>query len=223
MQTPSSAKQSADRITHWYGSRQNFKVKPSSPPKIYVPYLWAFVGSFASLAVLQAIFGQSAYFIEQGVPPLVASFGASAVLCFSAIEAPLAQPRSVIGGHFLSALTGVIYARIFSINDLAHHEYRLAWLAASLATATAIVIMMFTKTLHPPAGATALLPMIETSINGLGWYYLPIILLSSVVMITIALLTNNIQRSYPAFWWSPKKPQPKVEQTVPTLATEQSV
>ncbi|KAJ8131097.1 hypothetical protein O1611_g2527 [Lasiodiplodia mahajangana] len=196
-------------VTHWLGFRNDSEVKRSGPPKTYVPYLWAFVGSFAGLAVLQAIFGQSAYFIERGVPPLVASYGASAVLCFAAIEVPLAQPRAVIGGHFISALTGVIFARIFSINNLAEHEYRLAWLAASLSTATAIVIMMFTKTTHPPAGATALLPMVEPTINRLGWYFLPIVLLSSTVMIAVALLTNNIQRRYPAFWWSPSTSKPK--------------
>ncbi|KAI1128353.1 HPP family-domain-containing protein [Nemania abortiva] len=205
-----SAKRHISWVTRWIGFRHDTETQQSNPPKIYVPYLWAFVGSFSGLAVLQAIFGQSAYFIERGVPPLVASYGASAVLCFAAIEVPLAQPRAVIGGHFISALSGVIFARIFSINNLAEHEYRLAWLAASLSTATAIVVMMFTKTLHPPAGATALLPMLEPTINGLSWYFLPVVLLSSVVMVAVALLTNNIQRRYPVFWWSPRKPAPKL-------------
>ncbi|KAI0100284.1 HPP-domain-containing protein [Nemania sp. FL0031] len=209
MHVASSVKRHTTWITHWFGFRHGSEAKRSDPPTIYVPYLWAFLGSFSGLAVLQAIFGQSAYFIQRGVPPLVASYGASAVLCFAAIEVPLAQPRAVIGGHFISALTGVIFARIFSINNLAEHEYRLAWLAASLSTATAVVVMMLTKTTHPPAGATALLPMVEPTINGLGWYFLPVVLLSSVVMIAVALLTNNIQRRYPAFWWSPKSIQPK--------------
>ncbi|KAI0198254.1 HPP-domain-containing protein [Astrocystis sublimbata] len=212
MQILSPAKRYVSWVPHWFGFRPNntsTSTKQQGPPKIYVPYVWAFVGAFAGVAILQAIFGQSAYFIERGVPPLVASYGASAVLCFSAIEAPLAQPRAVIGGHFFSALTGVIFARIFSINNIAEHEYRLAWLAASLSTATAIVVMMLTKTLHPPAGATALLPILEPAINKLSWYLLPVVLLSSTVMVAVALLTNNVQRRYPTFWWSPNKPQPK--------------
>ncbi|KAI1366311.1 HPP-domain-containing protein [Xylaria arbuscula] len=205
MHISSSTRPYVSWLTRWFGFRQDSK---NEPVKVYVPYIWAFIGSFSALAVLQAIFGQSNYFVERGVPPLVASYGASAVLCFGVIESPLAQPRAVIGGHFISALTGVIYTRIFSIYNLAHaekHGERLAWLAASLSTATAVVVMMLTKTTHPPAGATALLPMLEPAINELGWYFLPVVLLSSSVMVTVALLNNNIQRKYPTFWWSPKQ------------------
>lgn len=133
------------------------------------------------------------------------------MLCFAVVESPLAQPRAVIGGHFISALTGVVFTKIFSIYNLAHeekHGERLIWLAASLSTATAIVIMMFTKTTHPPAGATALLPMLEPAINELSWYFLPVVLLSSTVMVAVALLTNNIQRKYPTFWWAPNQNKP---------------
>ncbi|KAJ2971801.1 hypothetical protein NUW58_g4348 [Xylaria curta] len=134
--------------------------------------------------------------------------GASAVLCFGVIESPLAQPRAVIGGHFVSALTGVIFTRIFSIYNLSDadtdmNQPRLAWLAASLSTATAIVAMQLSKTTHPPAGATALLPILDPRINGLNWYLLPVVLLSSTLMVAVALLTNNIQRRYPIFWLSP--------------------
>ncbi|KAI1114007.1 HPP-domain-containing protein [Nemania sp. NC0429] len=212
MHIPSSAKPYVSWVTHWFGFRHDAHAKVHGPPKIYIPYIWAFIGAFSGLAVLQAIFGQSNYFIERGVPPLVASYGASAVLCFGVVESPLAQPRSVVGGHFLSALTGVIYTRIFSIYNLAHADKQgehLIWLAASLSTATATIVMMLTKTTHPPAGATALLPMLEPAINELGWYFLPVVLLSSSVMVAVALLTNNIQRRYPIFWWSPA-PKPVV-------------
>lgn len=145
------------------------------------------------------------------------------MLCFAVIESPLAQPRAVVGGHFISALTGVIFTRIFSIYNLAHAEKQgeqLIWLAASLSSATATVIMMFTKTTHPPAGATALLPMLEPGINELGWYFLPVVLLSSSVMVAVALLTNNIQRKYPTFWWSPSQNKPILVLPV-SQATEQ--
>lgn len=38
---------------------------------------------------------------------VIGSFGATAVLVYSAWQAPLAQPRNVIFGHVLSALVGV--------------------------------------------------------------------------------------------------------------------
>lgn len=41
--------------------------------------------------------------------------GASAVLCYEAIEAPLAQPRALIGGHFISALVGICITKLFGL------------------------------------------------------------------------------------------------------------
>ena len=66
--------------------------------------------------------------------------------------------------------------------------------------------MQFTKTTHPPAGATALLVAVDDSIYALGWYYLPVVLLSSTMVLVSALLVNNVQRRYPTFWWEPVTP-----------------
>ena len=111
-------------------------------------------------------------------PFIVASYGASSVLAFGSFESPLAQPRNIVFGHFLSALVGVIYARLFSFNDgynpsnnaigTAFEVGQLAWFAAALATATAIATMQLTKTVHPPAGATALIAttmLVKQSLN----------------------------------------------------------
>lgn len=82
----------------------------------------------------------------------------------------------------------------------------LRWLAASLSSAVAIVVMQITQTTHPPAGATALLPATDDAIWELSWYYLPVVLLSSVIIVAVAMLLNNIQRRYPTFWIAPNKP-----------------
>lgn len=84
----------------------------------------------------------------------------------------------------------------------------LRWLAASLSTAIAIVVMQLTGTTHPPAGATALLPATSQEIWRLSWYYLPVVLLSSVMLLVCALLFNNLHRRYPAFWIAPAPPKP---------------
>jgi CBS-domain-containing membrane protein len=60
--------------------------------------------------------------------------------------------------------------------------------------------MHLTKTTHPPAGATALLPCIDATIWALRWYFLPVLLLSSAIVLVTALMVNNIQRQYPKFW-----------------------
>lgn len=139
-------------------------------------------------------------------------------------EVPLAQPRAVIGGHFISALVGLIILAIFQAGGRANEngdgiESSLSWLAASLATSIAIVCMMVTKTTHPPAGATALIPIIDPKIYKLGWYFLPVVLLSSVLMVVVGLITNNIQKRYPSFWWEPAKPPQQAQNGSATLPT----
>ena len=99
--------------------------------------------------------------------------GASAVLVYGAIESPLAQPRALLGGHFIASLIGVCITKLFS---LLHDEQRfdeLRWLAGSLSTATAIVAMQITETTHPPAGASALLAAVSPEITELGWSVTP--------------------------------------------------
>lgn len=59
------------------------------------------------------------------------------------------------------------------------------------------------QTTHPPAGATALLPCVDPGIWALKWYLLPVVLLSSSLVLTSALIVNNVQRQYPKFWIAP--------------------
>ena len=131
------------------------------------------------------------------------------------MESPLAQPRALIFGHFFSALTGLCITKLFSLMPDEEKFNSLRWLAASLSSAVAIVVMSITQTTHPPAGATALLPATEDAIWELSWYFLPVVLLSSAVMLGVALVVNNIQRRYPVFWIAPPKPKPVLPSTAP--------
>lgn len=94
----------------------------------------------------------------------------------------------------------------------------LRWLAASLSTALAIVVMQLTGTTHPPAGATALLPATNDEVWNLSWYYLPVVLLSSTMLMCCALLLNNLHRRYPAFWIAPSPPPKPVQDSKPEPA-----
>lgn len=106
-------------------------------------------------------------------------------------------------GHFLGALTGTIITKLFLLLPTEAQFNNVSWLAVSLSCAIAIVVMQLTKTVHPPAGATAILPALDPSIRELGWYYIPIVLLSSFLALAVALLLNNIQRRYPIVWITP--------------------
>ncbi|MBJ8106761.1 MULTISPECIES: HPP family protein [Bacillus cereus group] len=120
---------------------------------------------------------------------LMAPFGASCVLAFGVWNAPLSQPRNIIGGHLISTFIGL------SIYHLFGNEY---WTIA-LAVGMAIAVMMLTRTTHPPAGADPIIVILGAN----SWSYLVTpVLVGSVVIVVIALFINNMssKRSYPTFW-----------------------
>jgi CBS-domain-containing membrane protein len=82
-----------------------------------------------SLGALLAI-GTVAYLAaSSGTPLVLGSFGASCVLLFSFPDNPFSQPRNVIGGHFISSLTGLVFLAVFGA----------AWWSMALALASAIL------------------------------------------------------------------------------------
>ncbi|KAI4858728.1 HPP-domain-containing protein [Hypoxylon rubiginosum] len=194
------------RLPPWISRWLGFRSSPPTPLPSPVNYLWSFITAFCGLSVLQVICNYSEYFTSRHVPGIIASYGASAVLVYGMPQAPLAQPRALFGGHFLSALVGICVTKLFSLIPSASKFESLRWLAASLSTAIAIVVMQVTDTTHPPAGATALLPAVDIDVWNLSWYFLPIVLLSSAMILAVALLLNNIQRVYPIFWITPATP-----------------
>jgi len=127
--------------------------------------------------------------------------GAAAVLEFYAIESPLAQPRNAVVGQAIAALAGVSICKLFALSP---SFPQLRWLAAALSCASATSLMALTGTVHPPAGATALIAVADNTVAALGWYLIPVVLLGCVLMQSVALLINNIQRRYPVYWWTPE-------------------
>lgn len=57
-------------INRWFGYRA------SPPPKRpdYLVWFWSFVGAFGGIAAIMALFGQLRYFIDRGVPSIIASY-----------------------------------------------------------------------------------------------------------------------------------------------------
>ena len=165
-----------------------------SPPGVGVIELgWSWLGSALGIGVCGYL--SSWYFEPRDMTMLIGSFGASAVLVYSAIKSPLAQPRNLIGGHVLSGLAGVACYQLFG-NTI--------WVAAAMAVSLAIVVMLVTKTLHPPGGATALIAVIGgAKIHNLGFLYAFIPAgTGAAVLLVIALLVNNLSKSrkYPEYW-----------------------
>lgn len=167
----------------------------SSPPRASLEeILWAWIGAVSGIGLCAYL--SSRYFEPRDLSLLIGSFGASAVLVYAAIKSPLAQPRNLVGGHVVSGLAGVSCYYLFGDT---------VWLAASMAVSLAIVLMLVTKTLHPPGGATALIAVIGgAKVHNLGFLY-PFIPAGAgaVVLLLVALLVNNLSknRRYPEYWF----------------------
>jgi hypothetical protein len=126
--------------------------------------------------------------------------GASAILKYNSIDSPLAQPRNAILGQLFSSLVGVCIAKLFQLSPSFPD---IQFVGGALAVAVASVVMSFTKTVHPPAGATALLAVTSPEVVRMGWFLIPIIVLGAALMCGVACVVNNLQRSWPVYWWTP--------------------
>ena len=165
-----------------------------SPPGVGVTELvWSWIGSVIGIGLCGYL--SSRYFEPRDLTLLIGSFGASAVLVYGAIKSPLAQPRNLLGGHVLSGLVGVACWQMFGGT---------AWLAAALAVSFAIVVMLATKTLHPPGGATALIAVVGgQKIHDLGFLYAFVPAgAGALVLLIVAITINNLSRNrkYPEYW-----------------------
>lgn len=165
-----------------------------SPPAVGAgEMLWSWVGAAVGIGLCGYL--SANYFEPRDMTLFIGSFGASAVLVYGAIKSPLAQPRNLVGGHVLSGLTGVACYQQFG---------ETIWLAAALAVSLAIVVMLATKTLHPPGGATALIAVVGgAKIHALGFLYAFVPAgLGALILLLVAVIVNNLSknRKYPEYW-----------------------
>lgn len=146
-----------------------------------------------ALAWLGAVLATSA-FAGMGdmmqTPLILGSFGASCLLMFAYPQSPFAQPRNVIGGHFVASLTGLIFMMLFGVH----------WWSMAFAVGTAIALMLLLRVPHPPAGSNPLIVMV----GGVGWSFLfTPTFIGSVILVLVALVynnANNADNKYPTYW-----------------------
>jgi len=161
------------------GTRRTTPLLAPARFDVFISWLGAFLG-IGTVTALTLVYK---------MPLLVASFGASAVLVYGVPDVPLAQPRNVIGGHFLSAVTAVTVATIFGST----------WWSIALGVALAIALMLVTHTAHPPGGATALVGVLSKA----SWSFIfTPVTAGALILVGVALLTNNLSpnRRYPRYW-----------------------
>lgn len=169
--------------------------------------LVSFVLSTVALLILSFVHFWG--FAERGLDGLYAiipPFGASCALLFGATQVPAAQPRALVVGYFFGGVSGVVCQNIFrhaAINVVLRTQ-----LGAAVALAFTVTLMKLTSTLHPPAGAVAILAAVlppNRLVEDQGFLFLVAPLcIGAAELVLIAWLGNNVfaatRKHYPTIW-----------------------
>lgn len=119
-------------------------------------------------------------------PPLAAT----AMIIASVPATPPAAPRSVLGGHVLSAIVGFIVVAIAGQS---------VW-GAAVAAGVALTVMVAARAPHAPAAATAALVVAQRPdfVTFMG-----ALVLGSILLIALGVVAGLVSRApkYPTYWW----------------------
>jgi CBS-domain-containing membrane protein len=122
-------------------------------------------------------------------PMAAIPFATSIVLVISQPNARPAQPRALIGGHLISALVGLLVLALAGPGPV----------GAAIAVGLAVLAMVLTDTLHPPAGISPLL--IVT--GNLPWSFLVApVLVGALMLAAFALVWHRLvlRNAWPERW-----------------------
>tara|TARA_B100000945_G_scaffold282745_1_gene251363 strand:- start:2745 stop:3206 length:462 start_codon:yes stop_codon:yes gene_type:complete len=112
---------------------------------------------------------------------LIPPFGASLVLVMAVHDSPLAKPRNVFFGHVISASSGVLVFYFLGNSPL----------SISIGLTLAIIIMLFTNTIHPPAGANPVIAILGA--KSFEFVIMPVAIGASFIVI-FALIYNKLMK-----------------------------
>ena len=144
----------------------------------------SFMGGLIAISCLGILSNLSTYSL------LIAPFGASTVLLFGAPDSPLAQPRNLVFGNLIGAISAILCVFFLGTSHL----------ASGIAVGLAIALGQAFRCLHPPAGAIALLGVL---LNASPIFILIPVLSGSLILLSIAFVFHRFQKreqSYPLHW-----------------------
>jgi CBS-domain-containing membrane protein len=156
---------------------------PSSPNAAAVP--WPTLVKAALLAGAGG--GLVIYLLAQAqawtsLALLAPAFGASCVLVFVLPDSPLAQPRNVIGGHLVSTAMGLLTFAVLGHSPL----------SLGVGVGLAIVAMVLTRTLHPPAGGNPIVVILTAA--PLSFLFKPMLLGTLAIVLIGGLYHRFVTR-----------------------------
>jgi len=148
-------------------------IGPWPPPQSFSDMMRIFFGAVMGIGLLAWMS------MQYSLPVLVPSFGASACLIFYVPNGPFSQPRNVILGHTMAAATGV--AALYVCGS--------TWYGAGLSVAGAIIAMLLTGSMHPPAAATALIAVLTQQDF---WFPLLPVACGAATLMLIGMIANRL-------------------------------
>lgn len=140
-------------------------------------------GGAVAVAVMELLSTRSAF------PLFAVPFATSIVLVMGTPDAIPAQPRSLVGGHLVATLVGLIVLKLAGPSP---------WVAA-VAVGLAMMAMHLTRTFHPPAGIDPLIVVV----NDMPWSFVVAPVGAGAALLTVfAFLWHNGFRrgSWPTRW-----------------------
>ena len=149
------------------------------------------VGCFLNLLLVGAMtwhfFPQTEHLL------MMASFGSSAILLMTVPEIITAQPWPAVMGHVVAALVGIFIRQNI---PLPH------FIELPMAVSLALLLMFMTKSLHPPAGGTAIMALnVEGTLAeySYGLAFFPIAA-GMIILVALSTLYLNfvVGRRYPS-------------------------
>jgi CBS domain-containing membrane protein len=168
------------------------------PPRASGSHIvWSALASFVGIALIGLLSRWTVNDVFASLY-LIAAFGSSSALIYTAPNSDFSQPRNLLGGHLIAGFVGISLYHFLPLD--------LLWQSA-LGVSISIVLMQLTRTLHPPAGATALLVVVGSEeVHQAGyWFLISPILTGTLILLLVALVVNNLsgnpQRHYPRYWW----------------------
>ncbi|MBO9378826.1 HPP family protein [Sphingomonas histidinilytica] len=161
-----------------------------SLPKAFAASNWRMSPSLAAIAAAigggLAILALAKLQSSSSLIFLLPAFGSTSILVFVEPESSFSRPTNVIGGHFVSSIAGLAAMAMFGHGAIA--------LAVGLAGA--ILGMLATRTLHPPAGSNPLAIVLSSA--PVSFLFQPV-LVGTVAIVLIGLAYHRIvtKRAYP--------------------------
>ena len=167
-----------------FSQKELLKGRSTQPSfKKWLPFR-SFIGGLIAISCLGIISKLSNYSL------LIAPFGASTVLLFGTPNSPLAQPRNLIFGNSIGAISAVLCVFFLGSSPL----------ASGVAVGLTIALGQAFRCLHPPAGAVALLGVL---LKASPTFILIPVLSGSLILLGIAFSfhrAQNREQSYPLHW-----------------------